>query len=139
MPSKLSQIKDALVTEIQKIAGIGATGTNLSAWHEEHDLPAAFVGIATETKERAPIRSKQGSADFFVHTIVEGDDPLQLFFDLYASIEAEIEDDPTLGGLALDAFVSGTTALVTGETIAQGKHVADVFVTVQYRHDRAAP
>ena len=138
--SKLSQIKDALVTEIQKIAGIGATGTKLSAWYEEHDLPAAFVGFASETKEPGPTRSKEGVAEFFVHTIVEGDDSLQLFMNLYEQIEKEIEDDPSLGGLALDVNVgSNAIALVTSETIAQGKHVADVLVTVKYRHDRGAP
>ena len=139
MPSKLTQIKNALIVEIQKVGGLGGSGSNLKMFDEEVNFPAAYTSIGSEAKENILTKRKEATADFTISTVVKGDDPLQLFLDLYESIEKEIEDDPTLSGLVIDVTVTGFNALITSVTIAENLHVADIFVVAIYRHTRAAP
>lgn len=137
--SELRKITDALVVESQKVVNIGRTGKVLLNWHEVEDLPAAMLGVAQEDKGGGPTRSKEATATFFFYTITGGDSPLDAFLALYQALEQEIDDDPTLGGLALTAEVVGMRSLTTSETISNGRHVADVLVDVTYRHGRGTP
>lgn len=135
--SKLKQITDALLVELNKIASLNnRASTKVLAWHTTQDLPAAFLAIGSEDKQTAPTTQKRATATFTIACIVQGDNPLDEFFKLYKSIEDEIEDDPMLGALVLDSRVIGFNALITDETIASGLHVADIFVEIDYRHLR---
>lgn len=139
MPTGLQNIKNALVAAVAGVAGIQETGTLLKQWNEVSLFPSAFVWWGGDDKTRSPTRSKEVDASFGVLCYVKGDDPLDLFMDLYGKIEAAIEVDPTLGGLSLDAVVIGTSPLVTAAEIASKIHLGDVLVTVTYRHVRAVP
>lgn len=118
------------------IRSVGSYGSKLKAWHEIVNWPAAFIIIGGETKERRQTQRKEGTATFLIPTVVKTDDPVDRFMTLYEAIEESIESDPSLDGLALDAVIRGFTALTTSQTIAGDFHVADIFVDVQYRHER---
>lgn len=134
--SVLERVAAAIDAEVKKIPGIGETGLLLRHWTNVSVRPAAFTAFASEDGRRDPTRSIQQVASFIVATVVSGDVPVSEFFKLQRQIKQQIEDDPTLGGIVQDAWVSGSAALVTDETIAAGLHVADVFITVEYRRDR---
>ncbi len=114
------------------------TGFKVKGW-QTAPTPAVYLAIGSETKGRGPTRSKENQVVFTLPTVVKDKDPVVAFLDLYKRIEEVIEADPSMDGLALDAWVSGVNALVTEEEIAKDLHVSDIFVTVDYRHVRGAP
>ncbi len=139
--SVLEQICRALMTKILTLSDITSskTGFKVQGWQTLKRPPAVFIAVAGETKARGPTRSKENQATITLPTVVKGSDPLVKFFDLYKRIEEVIEADPSLGGLVIDAWVSGFVGLVTDESITPDLHVSDIFVTVDYRHDRGSP
>jgi hypothetical protein len=136
---KVLQIADALIAK-SKAAGFKSTGllTDVGKlWASETNPPAAYLGDAGERNVDGPTQSISPQAGFFFYTIVKGpSEPTRTFFGLYKSLKDGIDADPTLGGLCFRARVSGYTALNTDASIADRTHVADVFVEIQYRHDR---
>jgi len=139
MPSKDQLVREALTTEIKKVSSIGATGSDWRLWNQETSLPAAYTILDEDDKERAPTRSKEVTARFRIATIIASETPQDAFDALRAAIETEIEDDPSLGGLALDAWVSGCGRFATAKSIAGQVYVRDIFVDVIYRYPRAQP
>ena len=139
--SILEQICRALMTKILTLSDITSskTGFKVQGWQTLKRPPAVFIAPAGEVKARGPTRSKENQVTVTLPTVVKGSDPLVKFFDLYKRIEEVIEADPSLGGLVIDAWVSGFTGLVTDESITPDLHVSDIFVTVDYRHDRGSP
>lgn len=138
MPSKAQMIRDAITVEIRKVAGIGATGSDWTTFEKEGRLPAAYTILDTSEASRGPTQSKEVLAHIRIPTIVRSQEPENAFDDLMAAIENEIEDEPSLGGIAHDAWVSGCGAFATAKTIAGEVYVRDIFVEVEYRHDRGA-
>jgi hypothetical protein len=139
MPSTGQQIREALTTEIEKIAGIGETGSDWTLWDQVSRFPAAYTILDTDVSERLPTRSKTVTASFRIACILQSEHPENDFDDLRAAIETQIEDDPTLGGLAMDAWVSGVGSFATAKVISGQVYVRNVFVDVIYRHPRAQP
>jgi hypothetical protein len=139
MSTKAQQIREALLTEIRKVAGIGAVSSQWKLWKDESSLPAAYVILDGDDQELLPTRSKQVHAHFRIATILQSETPQDAFDDLRGAIETEIEDDPALGGLADAAWVSGTSHFATATSIAGPVYVRDLFVDVHYRHPRAQP
>jgi len=139
MPSKDQLVREALITEVKKVAGIGAVESNWNLWTQESRLPAVYPILDSDTKSRAPTRSKEVEARFRLATIISSDTPQDAFDALRAGVETQIEDDPSLGGLALDAWVSGCSPFATAKSIAGQVYVRDIFVDVIYRYTRAQP
>ncbi len=139
MPSKGQQIHDALTTEIRKVVGIGSTGSDWKLWREENRFPAAYTILDFDSAELSPTRSKEVTAEFMIATIISSDRPQNAFYDLRKAIETEIEDDPTLGNIALEAWVKGVSFHATAQAISGPVYVRDIFVTVKYRYTRGAP
>lgn len=137
-PSKAQLVRDAITTEIAKVPNIGATGSDWTLWMNESRLPAAYTILETDEKERGPTQSKTVRAHFRVPTILATQTPENDFDDLRAAIEDQIEDDPTLGGLVFDCWVSGCGSFATAKAISGEVYVRDIFVEAEYRHDRAA-
>jgi|GEM_PF-5407826 len=137
--SKGKDVRNALTVEIQKVTDIGTTGSRWHHWQKVQRFPAAFTILESDDKERTPFRSKEVTATYRIATIIRGDNPEDEFDDLRDAIETEIEDDPSLGGLALDAWVSGTGDFATTTIIAGQVYVRDIFVTVVYRYSRGSP
>ncbi len=140
MPTPKSRlIRDALTTEIRKVVGIGATGTDWRLWVKETSFPAVYTILDSEDAEPMPTRSKEVHAHFRLATIISSTTPEDAFDQLRADIEMQIEDDPALGGLADDVWMSGCGHFATGKSIAGSVYVRDVFVEVIYRHGRGTP
>ncbi len=139
MPSKGQEIHDALTTEIRKVAGIGSTGSDLKLWKEESRFPAAYTILESDAAELSPTRSKTVIAEFRIATIIRSGRPQNAFYDLRAAIETEIEDDPTLGNLAQEAWVRGVDPFATTEMISGPVYVRNIFVTIIYMYTRGAP
>jgi hypothetical protein len=139
-PSILEVIGRLLIDRVLSLGEItsSATGFKVKGW-QTSKTPASYIAIGSESKGRGPTRSKENQVVFVLPTVVKGADPVVEFMKLYKRIEEVIEADPSLDGLALDAWVSGVSALVTDEEIAKDRHVSDIFVTVDYRHIRGAP
>ncbi len=139
MPTKAQQVRDALTTEIQKVAGIGATGSDWRLWSQEGRLPAAYTILDSDESELSPTVSKTVRARFRIATIIQSETPQNAFDDLRGAIEMQIEDDPSLGGLAGAAWVSGTTPFATAKSVAGEVYVRDLLVEVIYKHPRGQP
>jgi len=144
--SKIRQIVDAIVVEVAKVSPIGANGTKLEHWAEVSNFPAAFTYFAGETKALRPTQSVEAAATVGVYCVVTGkddpsgqDDPVRAFLELYRQIVLNVEDDPALGGLVQLAMVTEALPMVTAETISKGVFVADVLISVTYRHARGTP
>jgi hypothetical protein len=138
MSSKAQQIREAVTAEIAKVSGIGATGSDWKLWAQETNLPAAYTILDSDSSERSPTQSKEVTARFRIATIISSETPQDAFDELRAGIEAELEDDPSLGGLALDAWVSGCNPFATAKSIAGTVYVRDVLIDVIYRHPRGS-
>ena len=139
MPTLAQQVREALIAEIKKVSGIGTVSSDWKSWNQTSRLPAAYVILDSDDSERAPTRSKEVRAHYRIATVLHSTTTQDKFDDLRGSIETEIEDDPSLGGLVLDAWVSGVSEFATSKTIAGDVYVRDIFVEVHYRHDRGAP
>ena len=139
MPSKAQQIRDALTTEIRKVVGIGSTGSDWKLWREENRFPAAYTIHASDAAELSPTRSKEVEAQFRIATIISSQRPQDAFDDLRAAIETEIEDDPSLGNIAQEAWVAGVSEFETTQAISGPVYVRFIFVTIKYRYARGAP
>jgi hypothetical protein len=140
MPTKAQLVREALLTEIRKVSGIGATGyLPRNTWRDETNLPAGYLVLEDDDSVRSPTRSKEVEARYRVAFVFRSENPPDTFDDLRGAVEAQIEDDPSLGGLVLDAWYSGCGRFHTAKTLAGDVYVRDVFITVIYRHDRGAP
>lgn len=139
--SILEQICRELMTRILTLSDITSskTGFKVKGWQTLKRPPAVFIAPAGETSAPGPTRSMTNQVVITLPTVVKGADPLVEFFDLYKRIRILVDADPSLGGLAIDAWVSGYVGLVTDESITPDLHVSDIFVTVDYRHDRGSP
>ena len=140
MPDALVlQIADNLIAK-SLAAGFKSTGllTDVGKlWAEETSPPAAYLGDAGERNEYKPTRRISPTAGFFFYTIVKDvPAPTRTFYGLYKALKNIIDNDPSLGGLCELAELIGYQALNTAANIARNTHVADVFVEVQYKHDR---
>lgn len=138
MLSTAQQIRAALLTEIQQVPGIGETGYDPELWDKVTRVPGATVVLDTVEKERAPTRSKQALARYIVACTLRGENLQDQFDTLMAAIENAIEDDPSLGGLAMDAWVAGCGPFATSRDIALKTYIRGIVVMVEYRHPRAA-
>lgn len=147
--SKIRQIIDVVKAQVELLSPLGARGSKLQHWVEVVDFPAVFTYFAGESKAMGPTQSVTSLARVGLYCVTKGsfdpsgnEDPLLAFLELYRQIVLNIEDDPTLGGLAMDgqgAMVTECLPMVTAETIARGYHVADVIIDVPYRHVRGTP
>lgn len=138
MPSVAQTIRDALMLEIRKVTNIGAVKSDWEHWATEGRLPAAFVILDSEESVRNPTQSKEVLAHFRIATLLSKRSPNDAFDTLKAAIENEIEDDPTLGGIALDAFYTAAGPFATTSRASGRKYTRDLFVDVLYRHPRGA-
>lgn len=139
---KLEQIADDLIAKAAAIVGARSTGLMTDVgkmWEQEPNTPAAYVGRSEEEKTGAPTRSIESVAVFFWHTICRGEAPSRSYNALYQSLQQSIDNDPSLGGLAVLAIVTGDSVMNTPANIAKRVHVANVRVSVTYRHARGSP
>jgi hypothetical protein len=139
--SILEQICRELMARILTLSDITSskTGFKVKGWQTLKRPPAVFIAPAGENSAPGPTKSMTNQVIITLPTVVKGADPLVDFFDLYKRIKEVVDADPSLGGLAIDAWVSGYVGLVTDESITPDLHVSDIFVTVDYRHDRGSP
>lgn len=139
MPNpRLAQIADALIAK-SGLAGYLSTGllNDLGKdWLQEDNPPAAYLGDAGERNEYKPTASISPRAGFFFLSIVRGDNPTRLFWPLYKALKDAIDADPTLGGLCFLAQVTGYFSDKTIQAVTARVHRAEIFVEVEYRHDR---
>lgn len=138
MPSAAENIRDALIVEVKKVPLIGAVKSDWEHWTTEARLPAAFVVLDSEESIRNPTQSKEVLAHYRIATLLRKLSPNSAFDTLKAAIENEIEDDPTLGGLALDAFYTACGPFATTSRASGAIYTRDLFVDVLYRHPRGA-
>lgn len=136
---KSTQIRDALITEIKKVVGIGTVSSDLKLWQEEARLPAVYLIEDSERSDRAPTRSKEVQGTYRAVAVLQSEQPQKKFEALRRDIETQIEDDPSLGGLALDAWRSSTGPFATTTSNSGQVYVREIFIEVIYRHARAAP
>jgi hypothetical protein len=140
--SKLRSILSEIVGLLSQTSVVTlGVGNDLMGWWElpEGKVPACYVVLPEEAKMRSPMRSKEGTAVFALATCIREGNGLEPFLDFYQEVEAKIEADPSLGGLALDSVVQGFAGLTTSATIAGKVHVADILLAVTYRHTMGAP
>jgi hypothetical protein len=138
MPSVAQQIRDALIVEVNKVSALLTVSSKWTHWQQEKNLPAAYVLRDTDDAERGPTQSKEVIAHFRIVLVIRSDNPEDIFDTLDAAIENQIEDDPTLGGLALDAVRTGVDRFATAEGISGQVYPREIFYDVLYRHARAA-
>jgi hypothetical protein len=137
----LVQIADALIAK-SVLAGYKSTGLLNDVgkdWLQEDNPPAAYLGDAGERNEYKPTASISPRAGVFFLSIVRGDNPTRLFWPLYKALKDAISIDPTLGGLATGdngAMVTGYFSDKTIQAVTARVHRAEIFVEVEYRHDR---
>lgn len=136
--SKGRQIRDAVMAEVAKVVGLGDRGPDWTLWDRIQVFPAAFTILDSDRSERGPTTSKTVTAFFRIACVLQSATPQDDFDALRAAIEAEIEDDPSLGQLAEDAFVSGVSPFATAPEISAQTYVRNIYVDVIYRHARAA-
>jgi hypothetical protein len=139
MPTKAQLVREALETEIKKVSGIGHVSSQPKLWKDESNLPAAYVILDSDDSRFEPTESKTVECRFRIATVLQSENPQDVFDDLRGAIETEIEDDPSLGGLADVAFVSGVGGFATSVAIAGQVYVRNIFVDVTYKHARGAP
>jgi hypothetical protein len=137
--TKAQLVREALTAELAKIPGIGATGGKYTSYRQETNLPAIYTISDGDDSVRAQTRSKTVTARFALPIVFRTDDPDVTFDDLRGAAEAQIEDDPSLGGLVNDAWVNGSSGLATCRLNTGDAYVRAIFVTVEYYHDRGAP
>lgn len=138
MPSVAQQVRDALIVEIHKVADLRTVSSKWAHWQTEANLPAAYVLKDRDDAERGPTQSKEVIAHFRIVVVIRSDNPEDIFDTLDAAIENQVEDDPTLAGLALDAVRTGVDRFATAESIGGQVYVREIFYDVLYRHARAA-
>lgn len=138
MPSVAQNIRDALITEIKKVTNIGAVSSDWEHWTTEARLPAAYVILDSEESIRNPTQSKEVIGHYRIATLLRKQSPMNAFDTLKAAIEDEIEDDPTLGGIALDAMYVAAGPFATTPRASGTIYTRDLFVDVFYRHPRGA-
>jgi len=134
-----TDVRNAITTEVAKVAGIGATGSDWRHWANEGRLPAAYTILDTVEKEISPTRSKTVLAHYRIAAILKSQNPEDDFDLLMADIETEIEDDPSLGNLVEVAWVTGCDEFATAKQISGEVYVRNIFVDVRYKHVRGAP
>lgn len=138
MASVAQQIREGLIVEIHKVPALLTVSSKWTHWQNEKNVPAAYVLRDTDDAERGPTQSKEVIAHFRIVLVIRSDNPEDIFDTLDAAIENQIEDDPTLGGLALDAVRTGVDRFATAESISGQVYVREIFYDVLYRHARAA-
>ena len=134
----LVNIADNLIAK-SSAAGFVSTGLLNDQGHDWHDEPnatAAYLGDAGERNIEGPTRSISPTAGFFFFTICKGDNPTRIFWALYKAVKDAIDADPTLGGLCHTARVTGYFSDKSVPQISARVHTADIFVEVEYRHER---
>lgn len=144
MPTKAQQVREALATEVKKVAALKLVQADgfWKLWNQEPTLPAAYVILDDDESEPGPTQSKTVHARYRIAVTLASERPQDEFDDIRGAIETEIEDDPTLGGLAMaqkGAIVSGVGRFATAKSISGDFYVRDIFVDVDYYHPRAQP
>jgi hypothetical protein len=144
MPTKAQLVREAIAAAVRNVAGVGNVQSDgfWKTWVEETNLPAVFVILEDDDSGPGPTRSKTVAAHFRLATILAASNPQDAFDDLRGAIETLIEADPSLGGLAnagMAARVSGCGRFATAKSISGEFYVRDIFVDVDYYHDRGAP
>jgi hypothetical protein len=138
LPSKARLIRQALIAEIKTAAGIGSVTQSFKLWNSETLFPAVYVFLDREEKIRNPTRSKECEAFYVASCVLKTANPEDAFDELKAEIENKIEDDPTLGGLCMDTWVSGCGRFIYEETATEQIYKRNIRIEAKYRHVRAA-
>jgi hypothetical protein len=105
-------------------------------WHEVTATPAGYLGDRGLRNTPSPTRSISVMAGLFLFSVIKGEEPTKLFWACEKAFEDRIALDPTLGGLCHAAHVTGYTSDKTVPNVSARTHVADIFIEVEYRHDR---
>jgi hypothetical protein len=132
------QIRGGLIAEIKKVAGIGHVSSDWVHWTNVTRFPACFVMRETSTQEVSPTRSKTVEDRFRLVWVLQSETPEDDFDDLADAAENEIEDDPSLGNLIEQCWVSAIGSFATSAAISGGVYVREMFVDAVYKHVRAA-
>lgn len=138
MPSKAQLVRQAIIAEIKTVAGIGAVTQSFKVWNAETLFPAVYVFLEREEKRRNPTTFKEVEASYLAACVLKTANPEDAFDELKAAIENKIEDDPSLGGLCMDTWVSGCGRFVYEETATEQIYKRNIRIEANYRHVRAA-
>jgi len=136
--SKAQLVRQALIAEIKTVPGIGTVTESFRTWNAAILFPAVFLFLEREEKRRSPTRSKECDASYLAACTLKTAEPENAFDELKAAIENKIEDDPTLGGLCRDAWVSGCGRFIYEETATEQIYKRNIRIEASYRHVRAA-
>lgn len=139
MPTKAQLVREALQTEVAKASLLKTVSEQWQHWKDETNLPAAYVILDEDDSGFEPTQSKTVNGHFRIAVVLKSDTPQDLFDDIRGQVETQIEDDPSLGGLANWAYVSGVSRFATSTQIAGQLYVRDIYVEVQYLHARGQP
>ncbi len=138
--SMMQQILEAIDTAVGRASLIKKHAIGIDhGWMSETVFPAAYTYLIGENKSGAPTRSKSSQMHAGIYVVLQSTTPEQDFAAIYREIEEEVESELTFDGLVRDVWITGTAPLQTAHDIAQGKHVSDIFVRVEYQHDRGQP
>ena len=138
MPSKAQGIRDKLITLLRTVSLLKSVTSDWEHWHDEMDLPSAVVIRDRSPAERGPTRSKEVTDHFRIVVTMITENGQDDFDTIEAAIENVVEAEPTLGGLALDAWRVDTDPFATAETVRGQVYVRQIFIDVFRRHTRAA-
>jgi len=129
-----------------QLTGLTTTGSSVYASRvyplTNAKLPALLIYTQSESleessfsKKRVQARSLEVIVEGYVRAISTFDDVIDT---ICTEVEAQVLDDPKLGGLAINTELSSVTAMYSGEA-EQPVATVNLTFTVQYRTETGQP
>lgn len=135
--SRLRQCMDYVVARLGECSMIKATGLGIAQnWMTEPASIASYCYVAGESRTPLPTRSIESLATLGCYTIVNTGDPQGDLLKTYREIIEAVNEEPSMGGAAIDSWVSDLVPLKTAGVISGNFQIADIMITVRYRNER---
>lgn len=131
-------VERAVTGRIMSIPGLRGAGTRHKPVTETGSFPVAWTIPVEGTKDRVPTRSKEGIVTIRMAVGVRDDDPWAAFQAIEQKIENVIESEPSLDGLAFDAWIESWNYADISNSARGQVGVGDVVVSVHRRHARGS-
>lgn len=134
--TKRHAIRAAVVTAVSTITGLGSVNRYARAADQVNDAPSLDVLVAGEQRSPQPSGMARRELSFVVRCFGRhgDDDELDTMIE---AVEAKVRADPTLGGIVVDVFCTGTETDEGWLGFAGFGSMAEIRFTARWESDES--